>query len=91
MFFAERLSPANAKPRRLKICVLISLISVVCSSSVEGATSAVEKLLIVMPDDVVGFVATSGEDELKPAFEKAILGRIWNDPGVQSFYQSIKK
>jgi len=44
-----------------------------------------------MPDDVVGFVATSGEDELKPAFEKAILGRIWNDPGAQDFCQSIRK
>jgi ankyrin repeat protein len=44
-----------------------------------------------MPDDVVGFVATGGEDELKPAFEKSILGRMWNDAGVQSFYQSIKQ
>ena len=80
----------KAKSSALRIFVLISLISFVCSSRVEGATSAVEKLLVTMPDDVVGFVASSGEDELKPALEKAILGRIWNDPGVQSFYQSIK-
>jgi len=73
------------------ICLLIALISLGCSARAEPTSSDAEKLLMVVPDDVVGFVATSGGDELKPAFEKSILGRMWNDPGVQSFYQSIKK
>jgi len=73
------------------ICSLIVLISLGCSARAESTTSAAEKLLTVAPDDIVGFVATSGGDELKPAFEKSILGRMWNDAGVQSFYQSIKK
>jgi hypothetical protein len=81
----------NAKSRVFAIWVLILSLSVVWPVRAESATSAAEKLLTVIPDDVVGFIATSGGDELKPAFEKTILGRIWNDPGVQTFYQSIKK
>jgi len=42
----------------------------------EGAISGVEKLLQVAPDDMVWFAATSGAEELKPAFEKTILGRM---------------
>ena len=61
------------------------------SSTAAAESTPVEKLVTVLPDDVVAFVATSGADNLKPAFEKAFLGRIWNDQGVQTFYQSIKK
>jgi len=73
------------------ICVQLLLMSVVCPSKVESATSAAEELLTMIPDDAVGFVATSGCDDLKPAFEKTILGRIWNDPGVKTFLEAIKK
>jgi len=73
------------------VCVQLLLLSVLCPSKVESATSAAEQLLTMMPDDVVGFVATSGGDNLKPAFEKTILGRIWNDPGVITFREAIKK
>jgi len=51
--------------------------------------SSVDKLTAVLPNDVFAFVATSGADELKPAFEKTILNKLWKDPGVQTFYKSI--
>jgi prepilin-type processing-associated H-X9-DG protein len=60
-----------------------------------GATMAVgatpvEELTKRLPDGVVALVGTSGGDALKGDFEKTSLGRIWNDPGVRSFYQAIK-
>jgi prepilin-type processing-associated H-X9-DG protein len=73
------------------VCVQLLLLNLVCPSKVESATSAAEELLTMMPDGVVGFVASSGCDDLKPAFEKTILGRIWNDAGVKTFRESIKK
>jgi len=81
----------SAKSSRFVILVLALSFTFVCPMKAEAATSAAEKLLTVMPDNVVGFVATSGGDELKPTFEKTILGRIWYDPDVQNFYQSIEK
>ena len=48
-------------------------------------------LMTVVPDNVLAFVATGGCDNLKPAFEKSILGRIWNDPEVQNLYQTATK
>ncbi len=56
---------------------------------VAGA-SPVEELTKRLPDGVVAFVGTSGGDALKGDFEKTSLGRIWNDPGVRSFYEAIK-
>jgi len=82
---------SNAKLLLSAVCVQLLLLSLVCPAKVESATSAAEQLLSVMPDDVVGFVATSGCDDLKPAFEKTILGRIWNDAGVKTFREAIKK
>ena len=81
----------KAKSNIFRVWMLVLLISIICPAMAESVTSGAEKLVTVVPDDVVGFIATSGGDELKPAFEKAILGRVWNDPGVQSFCQSIKK
>jgi len=76
------------------LCVLLSVmisIAFSCPIKAESATSAAERLLMVAPDNMVGFIATSGGDDLKPAFDKTIMGRMWNDPGVQSFYQSVKQ
>jgi len=53
--------------------------------------SSAEKLTTVLPDDVLAFIATSGADDLKPAFEKTILSQIWKDPSVQTFYQAVYK
>jgi len=82
---------SNTKIFLSAVCVQLLLMSLVCPSKVESATSAAEELLTKMPDGVVGFVATSGGDNLKPAFEKTILGRIWSDPGVITFREDIKK
>lgn len=78
--------------RDFGICVLLLLVSLFCFVSASAAAvSSAEKLQVVLPDDVLGFVATSGSDELKPAFEKSILGRMWNDPGTRGFYRSVKQ
>ncbi|MHC4259795.1 MAG: hypothetical protein ACYSTF_05215 [Planctomycetota bacterium] len=82
---------SGGKSRLSVVLVVAVLAGFVCVAGAEGADSSVEKLVNLVPDDVVGFVATSGGDELKPAFEKTILGRMWNDPGVQSFCQEVKK
>ena len=55
-----------------------------------AASSPAEDLMKVLPDDVLGFVATSGGDSLKAGFEKSILGRMWYDPGVKTFRDSVK-
>jgi hypothetical protein len=73
-------------------CAVLCLsICFVKSNTVIAANSPVEKLVTVLPDDILGFYATSGGESLKPAFEKSILGKVWNDPNVQTFYTSIKK
>ena len=78
--------------RILFVCTILCLsICFVNSNPVVAANSPVENMVKVLPDDVLFFYATSGGDSLKPAFEKAILGKVWNDPGVQTFYESIKK
>ena len=82
---------SKAKLLLSAVCVQLLLMSLVCPSKVESATSAAEQLLTMMPDNVAGFVATSGGDDLKPAFDKTILGRIWSDPGVRTFREAIKK
>jgi hypothetical protein len=73
------------------VCAQVLLIGLVCPVKGQSATSAAEQLLTKTPNDVVGLVATSGGDDLKPAFEKTILGRIWNDPGVQTFREAVRK
>jgi hypothetical protein len=82
---------SNSKLLLSAVCVQVLLISLACPIKAQSATSSAEELLTMLPDDVVGFVATSGGDDLKPAFEKTILGRIWNDAGVKTFRESIKK
>ncbi len=80
--------------RYMLICTVLFLLAGCAEKEVveeEQKGSPAEKLVTMLPDDVLGFVATSGGQYLKPSFEKSILGRIWNDAGVQSFYQSVKK
>ncbi|MFC1782375.1 hypothetical protein ACFL02_02175 [Planctomycetota bacterium] len=43
-----------------------------------------------LPDKVLAVIATSGGDVLKPGFEQSVIGQIWRDPGVQTFYLSLK-
>ena len=78
--------------RNLFILIILSLsVCILCSNTCIAQDSSEQKLTTVLPDDVLGFMATSGGDELKPAFEKTILNQIWKDPGTQTFYQAIRK
>ncbi|MHC4117167.1 MAG: hypothetical protein ACYSWO_06635 [Planctomycetota bacterium] len=75
----------------LYICAALLLsVGFVMSGVAAAADSPAEELMKVMPDDVLGFVATSGGDSLKADFEKTILGRLWRDPGVNTFRDQMK-
>lgn len=77
---------------RLFVILLVAIsINFFFPSNAKSATSKAENLLTVAPDNMLGFVTTSGADDLKPSFNKTILCQIWNDPGMQTFYQSIKQ
>ena len=78
--------------RNLFICAaLLFSVGFVVSNAAFAANSPAQELTKVLPDDVLGFFATSGGDSLKADFEKSILGRMWHDPGVKTFHESIKK
>src|SRR4030042_2857490 len=79
------------RSKKIAFVCIISLSIFCIQSNTAIAQTPVDKLVTVIPDDVVGFYATSGGDSLKPAFEKSILGRIKNDPNVQTFLSSIRK
>ena len=81
----------NKSRSYLSICaVLLLSIGVAPLDAAVAASSPAEDLMKVLPDDVLGFVATSGGDNLKAGFEKSILGRMWYDPGVKTFRDSVK-
>jgi hypothetical protein len=65
------------------VCLWLAVALVFQVSTAAG--SPVEELAKRMPDNTIGFVATSGGDSLKADFEKSILGRLWNDPNLQAF------
>lgn len=52
--------------------------------------SVAEKVSSRLPDDTLAFIASSGMERLKPAFDQSSFGQIWNDPDVQSFYIQIR-
>ena len=70
----------NAKSRVFAIWALILSLSLVCPVKAESATSAAEKLLTVVPDDVVGFVATSGGDELSRLLRRLFWAKCGTTP-----------
>jgi len=75
--------------RRVSFVCLSLLIAAGLAWPARGADSAIDELTKVMPDDVVYFVATGGAAALEGDFQKSTLGRIWNDPGMQTFVGSI--
>ena len=81
------------RPRTtLLICVVLSLsVGLMPSKAVLGQTSPVEKLVSGTPDGVLGFIATSGGDNIKTAFDKTVTARLWRDPGVQNFIGELEK
>jgi len=72
------------------VCVVLVWAVVLVRVPVAAGGSPAEELTKRLPDGVVGFVATSGGDALKGDFGKTALGKIWSDPGVRSFYESLK-
>ena len=76
----------------LLICVLLSIsIGFIPSAPVFAQASPAQKLVSATPDDVVAFIATSGGDSIKPAFDKTVTARLWRDPGVQSFVEALEQ
>jgi len=76
----------------LFVCAgLLFSYGLVASGTVFAQPSPAEELTRVLPDDVLGFVATSGGDSLKADFKKSILGRMWNDPAVLAFGKSLEQ
>lgn len=55
-----------------------------------GKTGA-ERLVERLPEDVIGFAATSGGMELTPGFDRSQMGQIWHEASVQDFYQKVKE
>ena len=76
--------------RWVRLAGVVLLVSGLAQVPAAAGTSAVEELCRRMPDETIAFVGTSGGDVLKGDFEKTIVGRMWNDPGVREFYRSIK-
>ncbi len=79
----------KVKFRKFIVCAAVFFASF-AGAIAFSATSSAERLSVLLPDDVAGFIAISGCDEIKPAFEKSILGQMWYDASTQNFYQSIK-
>jgi len=71
--------------------VILFSIPLTRPGTVIAQSSPVAKLIAAAPDNVVALIATSGGDGVKGAFEKSILGRLWHDPGMQSFAKSLEQ
>ncbi len=52
--------------------------------------SPVDDLAGRLPDEVIGFIASSGGASLEEGFETSLVGQLCNDPEVESFYKEIK-
>ncbi|MBN1974535.1 MAG: hypothetical protein JW787_12925 [Sedimentisphaerales bacterium] len=78
--------------RKILFCAALFIIACFsCLTIIHAQNSTSQKLVNLLPDEVIFAAETSGGDVLKSDFEKTVLGRIWNDPGVKTFYQSIEK
>lgn len=80
----------------LFVCIAL-LLPIGCSKKDKPAAPPKEQaqqqaptlgLMAVVPDNVLAFAAGGGCDNFKESFEKSILGRIWNDPEVQTFFNA---
>jgi hypothetical protein len=73
----------------MRIAVLSFLVCAGIASAQEKQTSA-QRLVDQLPPELLGFVATSGGDDLQADFDQSNLGKVWHEPSVQTFYQQIK-
>jgi len=76
----------------LLIGILLSLsIVFAASATVFAQASPAQKMVSATPDGVLGFIATSGGDSIKPAFDQTVSAQLWRDPGVLSFIESLEQ
>ncbi len=73
-----------------KVVAVVTVVCLMVGLSPGATDSAAEELTRLMPDDVMLFITTSGADALGPDFRQTILGKLCTDPGVETFYTSIK-
>lgn len=53
------------------------------------AASSAERLAARVPEGTLAFVATSGEEEVRPAFEKTVLSQFLSDPNVRPVVDQV--
>ncbi|MEN6308083.1 MAG: hypothetical protein ABFD91_10040 [Anaerohalosphaeraceae bacterium] len=70
----------------IKLAVLVCVLGVYAWA----APSVAEKLAGKCPEGTFAFAATSGCDQLDSAFDQSSIGRLWNDPNVQTFVTQVK-
>jgi hypothetical protein len=92
MSICRKLKPTGKESQmsHLGKVLLVILYAIFCVSASVRAESSAEKLLKIAPNNVLGIAITSGGAELKPAFDKTILGKICNDPQTKTFINSVK-
>jgi prepilin-type processing-associated H-X9-DG protein len=71
----------------LKIAVLAMCILTVKATA---ERTAAEELTGFVPENTLGFVATSGGENLKGSFDDSRLGQIWQEASIQEFYGRVK-
>jgi hypothetical protein len=74
--------------RKRSLC-LWAITLAIASTNVAWAASSAEQLARLSPEDNLVLLATSGIDELKPAFDKTVLAQFINDPNVQSLIDKV--
>jgi len=74
---------------QIRFILLILSFVLLFSNQLPAENTPVEKFIPDLPDNTVAFCAGSGGEKLKSDFDKATIGKIWNDPGVQDFLCSV--
>jgi general secretion pathway protein G len=60
-------------------------------SATTGQPGVIADLARRLPNQTLGFIATSGADQLKTSFDQSTLAKIWRDPQVRDFYQKVEQ
>ena len=78
----------------MKRCVRIVSVSLFLVSAVSVgiavAGTPAEELSRQIPDETIGFIAASGMDSVKPAFQKSVFGKVCADPQIKAILKSIE-
>jgi hypothetical protein len=74
----------------LSILGVLFSISAFGSSMTAESRTAAEQLVARLPPGLLGFVATSGGNAVRPAFDRSHIGELWRDENVQTFYRQLR-